>query len=568
MSRWVSVLLDTIPANANLDHMALNHLGAKCARHQLYSSLLHIFEAITESRLTLISRSSFICGEEARVDASSQMISEHHDLWELWENTLKPNLNQVAEPLLKLAIRRLVEQYQSYCAWQKSNRNWDSASWGRSAIESHEQDSFRDPIDVLIDIARDCLEWLAKNRVNAASLWCDQLVTDDAPLLRRLAVHTVSARTDLTADEKVHWLLAQEFMQDSPAHHEVFQVAGQAYPAASKEKRADLIAAVRAYRWRDDEEPDNEGYNARRQLNWFAWLHEAAPNCPLAQKALDDVRKQVPGYKPGKYSDFLSYSEGWDGPKSPWSTEELLSKPANEWLDELLTFRSAETHRFEYERSELLHKVTEAARQHFDWGIELVEALTRIGEWDSDLWPNLVNAWQDMELSQDQYRRILSCLNRPELFEEHALEIARVLFALVKNKGKHYALSLFPHANVLANALWKSLDSEVVVVENHRWLNKALGHPAGELSLFWLNGLSVWRNAQDPTPKSLTDEFRPALSAIMDNSASPGRLGRSVLASDLAFLLTADEAWTRHNLLPLFASDSDDFYVAWDGFLT
>ena len=41
-----------------------------------------------------------------------------------------------------------------------------------------------------------------------------------------------------------------------------------------------------------------------------------------------------------------------------------------------------------------------------------------------------------------------------------------------------------------------------------------------------------------------------------------------MLASDLAFLLTADEAWTRHNLLPLFASDSDDFYVAWDGFLT
>ena len=568
LSRWVSVLLAAIPANANVDHFVLYDLGIQCANHQLFNSLLQVLEAMTASRLTLKPGLSWNDDEEVRIDLKLPLVSESHDLWELWENTLKPNLNQVAEPLLKLVIRRLVEQYQSSCAWQKANREWDSASWGRSAIETHEQDSFRDPIDVLIDTGRDCLEWLAENEKPAASHWCDELVTADAPLLRRLAVHTVFARADLTADEKVEWLSTQGILHDSVAHHEVFRVAGQAYPAASKEKRADLIAAVRAYRWRDDEEPDNEGYNARRQLNWFAWLHEAAPNCPLAQKALDDVRKQVPGYKPGKYSDFLSYSEGWDGPKSPWSTEELLSKPANEWLDELLTFRSAETHRFEYERSELLHKVTEAARQHFDWGIELVEALTRIGEWDSDLWPNLVNAWQDMELSQDQYRRILSCLNRPELFEEHALEIARVLFALVKNKGKHYALSLFPHANVLANALWKSLDSEVVVVENHRWLNKALGHPAGELSLFWLNGLSVWRNAQDPTPKSLTDEFRPALSAIMDNSASPGRLGRSVLASDLAFLLTADEAWTRHNLLPLFASDSDDFYVAWDGFLT
>ena len=568
LSRWVSVLLAAIPANANVDRFVLYDLGTQCANHQLFNSLLQVFEAMTAGRLTLKPGLSWNDDEEARIDLKLPLVSESHYLWELWENTLKPNLSQVAEPLLKLVIRRLVEQYQSSCAWQKANREWDSASWGRSAIEPHEQDSFRDPIDVLIDTGRDCLKWLAENQENAASHWCDQLVAADAPLLRRLAVYTVSARLDLTAVDKVDWLLTHDILHDSAAQHEVFQLARQAYPAASKEKRADLIAAVHAYRWRDDEEPDKEGYNARRQLNWFAWLHEAAPNCPLAQKALDDVTKQVPGYKPGKYLDLLSYSEGWDGPKSPWSTEELLSKPASEWLDELLAFRSSETHRFEYERSELLQEVTEAARQQFDWGVELVEALIGIGKWDVDLWPNLMHAWQDMELSEEEFGEILSCLDRAELFEEHALEIARVLFALVKNKGKPYALSLLPHANVLANALWKSLDSEVVEVENHRWLNKALGHPAGELSLFWLNGLSVWRNAQDPTPKSLTDEFRPALSAIMDNSASPGRLGRSVLASDLAFLLTVDEAWTRHNLLPLFASDSNDFYVVWDGFLT
>ena len=568
LSRWVSVLLDTIPAIANLDHMALNHLGAKCARHQCYSSLLHIFEALTESRLTLKSRSSPISGDEARVDASLQMISEHYDLWEIWENTLQPRLDQIAEPLLKMAIRRLAELYQSSCAWQKANREWDSASWGRSAIEPHEQDSFRDPIDVLIDVARDCLEWLAKNRVNAASLWCDQLVTDDAPLVRRLAVHTVSARADLTADEKVHWLLAQEFLQDSSAHHEVFQVAGQAYPAASKEKRADLIAAVRAYCWRDDEEPDNEGYNARRRFEWFTWLHDAAPECILAQEALDEVKEQVPGYNPGKYSDLLSHSEGWDGPKSPWSTEELLSKPACEWLNELLTFRSSETHRFEYERSELLQEVTKAARQQFDWGVELVEALIRIGEWDVDLWPNLMHAWQDMELSEEEFGEILSCLDRAELLEEHALEIARVLLALVKNKGKPYALLLLPHANILAISLWQSLDSAEVKVENHRWLNRALDHPAGQLTLYWLNGLSVWRNAQHPTPSTLSDEYKSTLSAIVENSEIPGQLGRSVLASEFAFLLTADEVWTRYNLLPLFASDSNDFYLVWDGFLT
>ena len=30
------------------------------------------------------------------------MISEHYDLWEIWENTLQPRLDQIAEPLLKM----------------------------------------------------------------------------------------------------------------------------------------------------------------------------------------------------------------------------------------------------------------------------------------------------------------------------------------------------------------------------------------------------------------------------------------------------------------------------------
>ena len=67
---------------------------------------------------------------------------------------------------------------------------------------------------------------------------------------------------------------------------------------------------------------------------------------------------------------------------------------------------------------------------------------------------------------------------------------------------------------------------------------------------------------------SLNDEYRMALSDIVQDQKLPGRLGRTVLASRFGFLLAVDEVWARENLLPLFDPDSDDFQVAWHGFLT
>ena len=98
---------------------------------------------MTASRLTLKPGLSWNDDEEARIDLKLPLVSESHYLWELWENTLKPNLSQVAEPLLKLVIRRLVEQYQSSCAWQKANREWDSASWGRLPSKLTSKIAFR-----------------------------------------------------------------------------------------------------------------------------------------------------------------------------------------------------------------------------------------------------------------------------------------------------------------------------------------------------------------------------------------------------------------------------------------
>lgn len=570
LSRWISVLLATLSAIA--DQHVLLWLGERCVKQEAVANLLEVFGAMAGSRVILKPGFSWPDdnGENpsSRIEVDLPLLGDHYALNELWEKGLKPRLDQVAEPLLGRVVRRLEEQHLTLCSWHKASREGDGTSWRRSAIEPHEQDQYPEAVDVLIDSARDCLEWLASNQAQAAARWCDQLAGSDTPLLRRLSVHALSARADLMADDKLDWLLAHIGLHDTPAHHEIFRAVKLAYPKASPGRRSALIEAVQAYRWPDEDDQDKERRTTRHYFDWLHWLHSAAPDCALTKQALDEVLAKYPEFKPREHPDLTHWmGSGWVGPQSPWTPEQLLTKPAADWLPELLAFQPTEF--LGPDRDGLVFILAEAAKREVDWGLELADALAGAGKWDSDLWSGLMRAWSEMELDENRYHEVLRRLGRVELYPGHARAIADALYALVKNDGKPYAFNLLSQANEIAAALWCHLDRAEVPEERDDWLQLAINHPAGILAEFWLGSLSLWRRQQDPMPKVLNDEYRRALSDVIQDPMLPGRLGRPVLASQFAFLLAADEAWTRENLLPLFDPNNGvlDFQAAWDGFL-
>ena len=222
------------------------------------------------------------------------------------------------------------------------------------------------------------------------------------------------------------------------------------------------------------------------------------------------------------------------------------------------------------DRDGLVDAVQEAAKQKFDWGLDLADALAGAGEWTADLWSGLIRAWSGIDLDEDKHRQVLKWLGRIELYPKRSREIAKSLFAVVENGGKPYALNLLPQANAIAVALWEYLDRGERPSGDFDWLTQAINHPAGFLTQFWLNSLAIWRRQQEPLPKAMSDEYRTALLGIVQDDTLAGRLGRSFLASQFAFLLAVDEAWTKKNLLPFFYADcgADDFQATWDGFLT
>ncbi len=573
LSRWVSVLLATVPES--IDPYILLCMGECCIKHGMLESLLLIFNAMAGSRLHLKRRFSLSIREannpDPRSDIDLPLIGNHYALNELWEKGLKPDVARVAEPTLRKIIARLDERYLTLRSWQKSNHGPDDSSWRRLAIEPHEKNPHSDAVDVLIDAARDCLDWLAVNQVERAASWCNQLIGSEVPLLRRLAVHALSGRADLTADDKIAWLLAHIDFHYQPTHHEIFRIVKISYPEASTKYREKIIETVLDYHWPYEEDPDKDQRTAYHHFNWLDWLHRAAPDCALTKQALDNILAQYPKFEPMKHPDLThDWTESGSivAPQSPWQVDELLTKPAAAWLPELLSFQPTEFPG--PDRNGLVRTVAEAAKQRFNWGIELAGELAKVGEWDSDIWSGLIRAWSEMELDEGRHGEVLRWLACVELHPENKRSIANALYALVKNDSKPYALNLLPQANKIAFTLWRSLDRNELHEENNDWLQLAINHPAGILAEFWVYGLSLWRRQQDSVPSTLNEDYRQALSSVVQDPTLPGRLGRSVLCSQLALLLQADEIWAKQNLLPHFEADKSvpDLQAAWDGFLT
>lgn len=570
LSRWISLLLATIPIHISSSEF-LRRIGIHCVKRDMLESLLQVFDAMTKSRLIL--KKGFAWPDNdaddanVSIDVEFPIISHHYSLNELWEKGLKPKLSQIARPLFEQIIRRLEERYLIFHAWQKASCKWERESYSRSAIEPHEQDRHPRSVDVLIDAARDCLEWLIKNQADAAAHWCIRLAGSEVPLFRRLAVHGLSEREDLTADEKIDWLLKRIDLHDLPVHHEVFRAVQIAYPKTDSRHRIRLIEAVQTYCWPNEEDPEKESYTAYQHFNWFHWLHKSDPDCTLVKQALDAVLAAYPDFKPREYPDLTHWSSSVQDVvmQGPWTIEELLAKSAADWVSDLLSFQSREPHG--HDLIGLKNDVAETAKQNFDWGLDLANALAENGEWDVHFWSDLIGTWSGMALDEDKYRKVLHRLGKAELYPEHNREIADVLYALVKDDGVSYTLNLLPQANKLAATLWHHLDRTEQIEGRDDWLQFAINHPAGILAEFWLNGLGLWRKQQDPAPTILSDEYRTALSYILQDRKLPGRLGRTILASQVAFLLTVDEAWTQKNVLPLFDPDSDSFQAVWNGFL-
>ena len=276
----------------------------------------------------------------------------------------------------------------------------------RAAIEPHARDQKRNRykglVNLLIDIVSDALESLMIHSPKGIPLLCTTLAQSGNPLLQRLAIHGINVTQELDADGKIQWLQQHGVPHDRNSHHEQYTLVRQAYIDASPEVRAQFLQVLCSKAKDSDSWPD-ESYAAWRLSIWLYGLQEVAPDCSALHSHLERLQQMHPELAPALEPEFYN---GLPMPEArnigpPVTAEELLAKPASNWLPRLLAF-GLEPH-FRGIRLALGQSVTEAAQKRPAWGWELADALIPGAQGVSYLWQSLLIAWKQIDLDHDDY---------------------------------------------------------------------------------------------------------------------------------------------------------------------
>ncbi|TFW08107.1 DUF4020 domain-containing protein [Oxalobacteraceae bacterium OM1] len=567
LKRWITILLASAPVDA--DHHVLMWLAERCAGQQCIELTLTMFMAMSEHRLSVKPGFAWPDDDEGRgrrLDVECPLRADHWSLNEVWTRHLKPHLSRVAQPLLAGVALRLEKIHGELTAWDKASREWDPVSYRRSAIEPHDQDQYPEAVDVLVDVARDALEWLAAHSPALLDAWIERLVSSDASLLRRLAIHSTTVHPERSPEERLKWLIDRLGLHGLSEHHEVYRAVALSYGAAAEPARQTVVDAILRHTLADSEKVSDKEQTARSHFNWLSWLLEAKPDCVLAGAALAAIKAQYPDWRPSDHPDLTHWmgSVGWVGSESPWTVEQLLARQPAEQLDDLLNFQGS---RFDGpSREGLLTNAREACKQNICWAFSLGQGLVERALWSSDLWPALIRGLQESELSAG-WRDLLTFVSNPALQSAHAYDIANLLYALVRDGGKPFALDLLEQANAIALPAWQALEAaQDEDIDN--WLSRAINRPAGVIVEFWINGLSLLVRGKTGAERVMPECYRHWFTLVVQDATIKGGMGRSLLASQTAFLFGLDEAWTRQHVIPLFSDlDWKKFAQAWDGFL-
>lgn len=570
LKRWVTILLASAPNQA--DHHVLMWLAERCASLDAVPLTLKVFLTMSEHRLSIKPGFKWHDGEDhprgRRLDANCPLRADHWSLNEVWTHHIKPHLALVAQPLLSGITRQLEDIHGELAAWDRASREWDPISYGRSAIEPHEQDRYSESVDVLIDAAREALEWIATNSPSLLDAWVETLVTSDVPLLRRLAIHAITVHPSKSADERLNWLLARVGLHDLSEHHEVHRAVALSYTVAGGATRQAVVDTVLAHQLPTSDDWTAEQRTARSHFDWLSWLLYAKPNCDIAKTALAPIIANFPNWRSSDHPDLTHWSGpvNWVGPQSPWSIEQLLDRTPREQLDELMIF---EGNRFNGpDRDGLLTTIEEACKKNSGWAFELAGILTERSLWRSDLWPAVLRGLPEAALPLDDWRNLLAVSAKTELLAANGRDVANLLYTIVRDGGKPFALDLLEQANAIALNLWQALEPDQEEDGIDDWLSRAINRPAGVIVEFWIDGLSLLMRGKEGDERALPDTYRQWFTMAVHDPTSKGGLSRSLLASQTAFLFSLDEPWTRQHLIPLFSEeDGLKFAQAWDGFL-
>ncbi|EWT03111.1 hypothetical protein N865_04100 [Intrasporangium oryzae NRRL B-24470] len=495
-------------------------------------------------------------------------VGDGYWLDEAWRKVLIPLLPQHAPEILDLAVRQLRDAHRLAGALHPG---FDALTFGRSAIEPHPQDDFREAADVLIDAARDSLEQLLHASPHEAAATVEGLARAKEPILRRLAVHAWRQRQDRTPDDKLRWILDENLLYELDLQHEVYMLLEDSLARASDDVVGLLLGHAK------EGPQDGAEHSPYGPYNLLAWLNRVAPENVTIADEFARLQKENPVFAPREHPDLnVTMTSGFVENAEPFTLEELHALIESNPADAYAAIRSyAATGEFlptGPSWTGALNALRGCVTHYPGDGIRLASVLAPD---DEDVRKTLVRAWGSANLSSpaEQPSGVEPAEeNRPQSHDVTPQDVLTVigswpldavrsavanLFARGGNAEHPTAWHTLIPARRLATDLWPTTEVAGNIVDSEDRYMEAINHPAGDLAQFWMNVVAhEWRTHTD-TWSGIPGDLQAELDRMVHDQSRNGLLARVLLSTRLRFFTGADPAWAKSRLMPLFTWDRD-----------
>ncbi|MEA5082017.1 hypothetical protein SDC9_59480 [bioreactor metagenome] len=574
IKKWVVLLIRSY--SPGCDKKYLEYLLEKYKnKDDCYIAIL-IFEFLTQPKLSLAMNYAPLFYEEENTPKPPKTIGEievlgdGYHLNEAWRKGIKNNMDKYARNLEAITTSNITKAYMLLTDFKDFNQYDEAVMAGHCSLGLQETDYHPEGMDVLVDAARDIIEWLIINRPTDGISVITKWRNSNIPILVRLSIYGISLARHMSPDEKTLWVIDNKVLFDHIAQTEVVSLLEKEYIQVSNQIKKKLIEKIVNqdlrifYPWISDDKVLEQ-----LRYNWLTTIFKWDTDYQYAKEQLNAMSEANAELRSGVLLDTKATRSkaSWIAFQSPMTKDELLAKKPEDVIDFLIEFKEELFNG--YSRAGLVASVAEAVASNYGWGIKLVKILFKREVWTSDLWAGIYRGWDKLKLLPNQWHEILSltkCHKNPKHIANSVSDL--LLAAIQKDTG-----GLPPECYICAEEIAKHIlrayifDSEGNQ-DSEDWINEAINHPGGKLTQFVLNSLSKTRRSLE-NRNGLTEHYKEYFALLLNNDCYATQIGIVILATDVLFLFDTDKEWVLKNVLPLFKWKEENKKVqqAWNGFL-
>lgn len=568
--KWVDTILRNYTvyySSLELYWLDISSLVIKHNEKQYKTANLQIFKTLTQPYINFAPGFS-IQNDKSNLRAECIINIERENLEEMWNKVFKLDIDTYGREILKIIKNHFTIIYDMLSSVGQLDKNFDSISYERINISDSDSSIYTNSFDVLINICIDILNWLLENDYNYANNILHSFYKSNVQILVRIALYGINQNEKISANEKIKFILDNNFLYKWQFQAEVFEIIKNAYPCLTQNARRTFFKKVLKSENINESNIENALDNKYEIYNLTFWIYKCCPDCKFANLYYQKLSLENPEFGPRENPN-LSHSikDVSIHEESPISSTEIVLNPISNTIELITKFNPDSFSN--YSRYILMSVLIDAVSKNTEWSFILVKKLNDDKIDRLDIWESIIRGWGTSDLNDEQWGKVLLLLQN-NLVNGTENDIASLLETGASKESGMIPFSCIEQAISLSKLVWDISEDDIIQNDNAEWITISINSIGGKLTHFYILTMSrIISKKKDELFQDKLDNYKEILERILKDETIKGQMGRIIIASQLRFLFWFDKEWTKKMIFPLFDWDVSELSTkqAWNGYL-